>query len=122
MHNIVVEKLFVTSEQIQKGLMFDTRPLSSEDVVALFVLENPRFAAMWMKNTPTALDMIFIDENKMIAHIHKNAQPFNEKLIKSPIKVLFVVEALAGYVDRKKLKVGDQVQFSSYKVNSFTIA
>lgn len=119
MHNIVVEKMFVTSEQIEKGLMYDRDPLSSADVVALFAFETPRYAGMWMKNTPRALDMIFIRDDMTISYIHKNARPYDEKTIKGPEKVRYVVEALAGYVDAKKLQVDDKVMFSSYIHNKY---
>lgn len=77
---------------------------------------------MWMKNTPTALDMIFIRKDKTVAFIHKNARPYDERTIMSPEKVSYVVEALTGYVDSNNIKVDDHVQFSSYINNSFTVA
>jgi uncharacterized membrane protein (UPF0127 family) len=123
MHNIVVERLFLTPSQIEKGLMYDDAPLSAPDVTALFVFNPPRHVGMWMKNTPRALDIIFIRPDKTIAHIHKNARPFDMTTIRPPNPTLigYVVEALAGYVDRFKLEKNDAIVFSSY-ITSTTVS
>lgn len=113
--------MFTSSESIEKGLMWNPKPLSSSNVVALFVLQGaPQYASMWMKNTPTALDMIFIRDDLTVAFIHRNARPFDEHLIKSPERVAYVIEALVGYVDQQKIAIGDRVQFSSAR--SFTVS
>lgn len=98
--------------------MFDMNPFHSPDVVALFIFNKPLLAQMWMRNTPRALDMIFIRANHTVACVHRNAVPYDERAIRCEEPVLYVVEALAGYVDSKKIGVGDRVMFSS----SFTIA
>lgn len=121
MHNIVVQKLFKHEDEIRNGLMFDENPFDSPDVVALFVFPTPKTSAMWMRNTPRALDMIFIREDHTVACLHENALPYDERRIECGELVLYVVEALTGYIHRKRMKVGDKVIFSSYIRNSFTV-
>lgn len=113
MHIIVVEKYFDTLETLEKGLMNDSSPFSSPNNVALFVFPRPTKASIWMKNTRVPLDIIFITEDNVVAHIHTNAKPYDLTTIESAVDVKYVVEAIAGYVSNTKIMVGDKVAFSS---------
>lgn len=115
MHNIVVEKLFTTPEQIEKGLMYDADPLRPppDDGVALFMFPSPKVARMWMKNTPRSLDMLFIRTDHTVDSLHEGARPYDETIIQSDGPVAYAVEALAGYIQRHGIAAGDKVQFSS---------
>lgn len=121
MHNIVVQRIFSSKLDIEKGLMFDNNPFESPDVVALFVFDSPRLIGMWMRNTPRSLDMLFIRANNTVACIHTDTKPYDDHTINCGEPVLYVVEALAGYIARKNIKVGDKIMFSSYIHNSFTV-
>lgn len=43
----------------------------------LFIYESPRPASFWMKNTLIPLDMIFMDAQGVIRHIHPSAMPLD---------------------------------------------
>jgi uncharacterized protein len=62
----------------------------------LFDFDTERAVTMWMKNTPLALDMVFITSGGRIAHIERNAVPFSESLMTSPVPVRYVLEVVAG--------------------------
>jgi uncharacterized protein len=63
-----------------------------------------------MENTPSALDMLFLDQGGRITSIHQNAVPFSRDVISSGGPVKFVVEVKAGTVQRLGLRVGDKVR------------
>jgi uncharacterized membrane protein (UPF0127 family) len=75
----------------------------------LFIFEKPRIISMWMKNTHIPLDMLFVDKNGIIRHIHENAKPFDETIISSVVPVSFVIELNAGQVKEKNIQTLNQV-------------
>ncbi|MBI4016092.1 MAG: DUF192 domain-containing protein [Candidatus Aenigmarchaeota archaeon] len=86
----------------------------SENSGMLFVFPEPRQANFWMKDTLIPLDMIFIDENKVIQFIRKNVQPCTQEPCKtySHDNIKYVLEVNAGYADKKKIKTGDKLMLS----------
>lgn len=88
-----------TLEEQQKGLMFRTQ--LDQDAGMLFIYSKPRTVAMWMKNTPLSLDMIFCDETGNILSIHEKATPYSLKTI-GPIEgVAYVLEVNSGVVQKQ---------------------
>jgi uncharacterized membrane protein (UPF0127 family) len=76
----------------------------------LFVHERPRPVSMWMRNTPTSLDMLFIDEDGTIESIAERTTPFSEAVISSSGPVAGVLEILAGEAERLGIEEGDRVR------------
>ncbi len=103
-------------EERSKGLMFrDTMP---DNVGMLFTFPNPRRVTMWMKNTHLALDMLFIDKKRHIAHIKENAQPMDESIIDSGGDVLHVLEINAGLAKTLGIRPGNRVQGTALEIKS----
>ncbi|MCQ2966613.1 MAG: DUF192 domain-containing protein [Alphaproteobacteria bacterium] len=94
-----------TDERRQHGLMNRTHINGG----MLFIFNPPRLVTMWMKNTPSSLDMIFIDENKIIHRIAPNTQPFSTEVISSEIKTKFVIELPANDAQRLNIQIGDKL-------------
>lgn len=92
----------------QLGLMFQRELPDNYGMTFLF--ERPLVLKMWMKNTYLSLDMIFFDENGVITHIHKNVEPFSEKLISSQVPAKGVIEVIAGTADEKNIQIGDKIK------------
>lgn len=105
-HQFTVE-LAVDSGQRQQGLMF--RKAMPSDAGMLFDFSAPRDISMWMRNTLIPLDMLFIEKDGRISHIHANAQPLSEAIISSNGPVSYVLELNGGEAARRGITVGDAV-------------
>ena len=94
----------------QRGLMY--RPPLEADRGMLF--EWPGEAAQergfWMRNTPSALDIIYVAEGGRILSITRNATPNSDALLPSYGPAAGVLELRAGRADEIGAKPGDRVQ------------
>lgn len=97
----------------QRGLMFRTD--LKDNSAMLFVFDQARQVTMWMENTPSALDMLFLDEKGRITTIRQNAVPFSRDIIASDGPASYTVEVKAGTVRRLGIAVGDKVRHPSIK-------
>lgn len=109
-HVLFVERTFATEEELQSGLMFDYNPLSPNGC-ALFILPQPRIAGIWMKNTPCALDVIFVRDDMTISKVHIGAIPYDLQKITSTEPVKYMIEVLTGFCHTFNIKPGDRVTF-----------
>lgn len=89
------------------GLMF--RKVMPDDRGMLFVFEETRRVAFWMKNTPMPLDLVFIGGDGKVKSISPGT-PFSEASIPSSEPVRFVLELKAGTSKRLGIEVGDRVR------------
>ena len=101
-----------TAEEQERGLMFRTD--IAKDGGMIFVPYPagggaPREASFWMKNTPSALDIIFIRPDGTIATIAENTVPFSETPIPSGEPVSAVLEILGGRSADLGIAEGDKV-------------
>ncbi|MCK4203512.1 DUF192 domain-containing protein [Brucella pituitosa] len=95
-----------TDEARMRGLMWRTD--FPKDRAMLFVFGEMRSVMMWMQNTPSPLDMVFLDDTGHVSAIHENAVPFSEDIISSQGPAAYVVELLAGTVKRTGIRRGDK--------------
>ncbi|WBU59015.1 DUF192 domain-containing protein [Paracoccus albus] len=83
----------------------------------LFIYESPRPASFWMKNTLIPLDMIFMDAQGVIRHIHPSAKPGDLTPIPGHTaddpdpNRLMVLEVGGGESERIGLEVGMAMAF-----------
>ena len=90
----------------------------NENEGMLFVFNKPGNYYFWMKNVKMPLDIIFMDENKKVAHLNKNAQPCQQKEcpnISADQPVKYVLEINAGQAEKSNIKNGDQLVFKNFK-------
>lgn len=113
-HVFTIE-LALTTDQQQRGLMH--RENIPEDYGMLFVYNRVQDVNMWMKNTPSPLDMLFIDNDGKILWIAENAKPFDERVISSHFPVRATLEIKGGQVAARGIKIGDTV-YNSYFGNT----
>ncbi|MGB3832928.1 MAG: DUF192 domain-containing protein [Mesorhizobium sp.] len=93
--------------QRSAGLMF--RRTMADDHGMLFVYERVQQATFWMKNTPMALDLVFITQEGRIAAI-RPGEPQSEAVISPGVPVRFVLELKAGTAAREGIADGDAVR------------
>lgn len=98
--------------QTQTGLMYRTS--MEENQGMLFVFPEATYHSFYMKNTQIPLDIIFIDSNKSIINIQKNAKPFDETSLPSEAPAKYVLEINAGLSDQWQLKTGDTIDYTQY--------
>ena len=70
-----------TAAKRRTGLMFREEMLPTHGM--LFDFEGNGTIAMWMKNTPLSLDMVFIKPDGTIARIARKTTPFSTDVISS---------------------------------------
>jgi len=103
-----------TPEEITYGLMF--RDSLKEDCGMLFVFPHQGKYPLWMKHTKLELDILWINKDKKIVHIKKNAKPCMDKdycpSINPGVDASYVLEINAGLCDQFAIHEGDTVQFA----------
>lgn len=95
--------------ETQTGLMYRTELETNRGM--LFVFPDVSYRSFYMKNTKIPLDIIYLDENKTVVSIQKNAQPFNETSLPSESPAKYVLEVNAGLSDTWQLAKGDKMTF-----------
>ncbi len=98
-----------TEELRSLGLM-DVRNLK-QDGGMLFIFPEEERRSFWMANTPLPLDLIFVNNNLEIVHVHQNARPFSQQSIDSVYPALYVIEVNAGFTVSNDLQPGQLVSF-----------
>jgi uncharacterized membrane protein (UPF0127 family) len=105
-YNFMVE-MAIDPVQQSVGLMF--RPRVPADGGMLFDWGKPRVSQMWMRNTITSLDMIFIGADGRIRNIVERTIPQSLAIIDSKVEVRATLEVAAGTCQRLDISVGDRV-------------
>lgn len=104
-----------SSAEQERGLMFRTNiPADGGMIFTPYPADGtgPREASFWMKNTPSALDLIFIRTDGTIAHIAENAVPYDETPIMSGEPVGAVLEVKGGRAAALGIAEGDKVTWT----------
>ncbi len=101
-------ELAITPFDQQRGLMYRTQLPQRHGM--LFWYAKPQPLAVWMKNTPLSLDLLFIDDQGVITQIFENLPPNNSQTIfKSDRPSRAFLELIAGSVAHYGLAVGDRI-------------
>jgi uncharacterized membrane protein (UPF0127 family) len=95
------------------GLMH--RRQMAADAGMLFDFKRDAPVAMWMRNTLIPLDMLFVDREGIVRHIHERAVPMSEAIISSEENVRAVLELNGGTVARLGLKKGDRLLHAMFR-------
>ncbi|MGI4807353.1 MAG: DUF192 domain-containing protein [Janthinobacterium lividum] len=106
-HEFNVE-MALSPQQQETGLMF--RKTVPADGGMLFDWGSPRDSMMWMRNTVSSLDMVFINQDGTIRHIAENTTPESLATIDSGGAVRATLELAAGTARRLGIHVGDKVE------------
>jgi len=95
------------------GLMY--RPPLEDDRGMLFQFPAATEQSFWMKNTPSSLDIIYIDPQGRIVSIASHATPYSQTPLPSNGAANGVLELRAGRADEIGAKPGDQVRHSFFR-------
>lgn len=76
----------------------------------LFVFEAPQRAVFWMENTLIPLDMLFIDAQGVVQHIHENAIPMDRTGIDGGQGIQYVLEINGGMSEMLGIEVGAELR------------
>jgi hypothetical protein len=96
-------------EETRAGLMGRASVPPNGGMLFDFGGAQPRY--MWMKNTPTSLDMLFVDPSGQVVMIAENTRPLSERSIGTDVPVRVVIELAAGRTRELGIAPGDTVQF-----------
>jgi hypothetical protein len=98
-----------TEELRNRGLMWRTG--LDETMGMLFIFDKAQPLALWMRNTPTALDIIFLSTEKKVINIAENTSPLSDTIYRSQAPAQYVVEVPAGFCRRHRVVPGMAVQW-----------
>lgn len=103
-----------TAEEQERGLMYRTDLADNGGMLFWpYPPEGPpREASFWMKNTPSALDIIFIRADGTIARIAENTVPFDETPVASGEPVGAILEIKGGRAAALGIAEGDKVTWA----------
>lgn len=99
-------ELALTQEQQQKGFM--ERKNIPDGTGMLFVFEKDQILSFWMKNTPTALSIAYIDSKGVIRNIF-DMSPFSLETIQSTVSVRYALEVPQGWFSANGITTGDAI-------------
>ena len=84
----------------------------ADDAGMLFVFPETDEHSFWMKNTLIPLDMIFIDEDRVVVGVVAGAEPLTLEPRSAGVS-RFVLEVNGGWAARHGVAVGDRVTFEN---------
>ena len=111
-HELLVEIADDEPER-ERGLMF--RPPLPDDRGMLFEFPDSAERSFWMRNTPSSLDIIYIDPTGSIVSIAHHATPYSEAPLPSNGAANGVLEVRAGLTEQIGAKAGDKVVHPFFK-------
>lgn len=91
----------------ERGLMF--RPPLEDDRGMLFEFPDSAERSFWMRNTPSSLDILYIDGAGRIVSIAHHTTPYSETPLPSNGAATGVLEVRAGRAEEIGAKAGDRV-------------
>ena len=105
-----------TPEKLLFGLAF--RPVLPEDEAMLYIFGDSGPHRVWTKEFQFPVDVIWVDESKIIVHLEKDVPPCSQNPCTwygpPPQDARYVLEANAGFIDREKVAIGHQVKFTLF--------
>jgi len=100
----LVVEIAESPEARARGLM--GKILSGYMAGMLFIFESAQPQTFWMRNTPSSLDMMFVDAGGKVINIAAYTTPMSDQLYSSAGPAKYVVEAKAGFAGRFGIRQG----------------
>lgn len=105
-------KIALTNQEKAKGLMGIKQMGENEGMI--FVSDFPHMASFWMKNTPIALDIAFLDAHGKVLEV-KQMFPHDETAVRSTSSdVCYCIEMNRGWFLKNSVKSGDFLDMKKF--------
>lgn len=101
-------ELALSSEAIQKGMMWRTNVPDTEGM--LFVFGRAHQTGFWMKNVPMDIDVAYLDPEGTILEIHRLERQNTNPVVAKTAKVQYALETAVGWFERKGVGVNAVVR------------
>ena len=108
----------VTAQEQQHGFMH--RKEIPDGTGMIFIFKRDEKLRFWMKDTPHALSIAFIDSTGRIREIY-DMQPFSLDVIASTYSVRYALEVAQGYFERAGIGAGDTLATESLERLNATV-
>jgi len=92
-----------------QGLMY--RDKLAQNSGMFFLFDNEALRYFYMRDTKISLDIIFVNTQKKIVHIRRNAVPYSLEILPSKIPARYAIEVNAGFCEKHGIAVGDCITF-----------
>tara|TARA_Y100000389_G_scaffold106314_1_gene103258 strand:+ start:695 stop:1108 length:414 start_codon:yes stop_codon:yes gene_type:complete len=102
-------KIATTDKMIKNGLMYRKHKLKDKEGM-LFNMDYG-LNSMWMKNTYIPLDIIFLDNMKVVGYII-DAEPLTEKTLEINKQSNKVLEVNGNTIHKYNIEIGDMISFT----------
>ncbi len=105
---ILDTELALTTEAIQKGMMWRTNVPETEAM--LFVFGRPHQTSFWMKNVPMDIDVAYLDPEGIILEIHRLERQNTNPVAAKSDRVQFALETAEGWFKRHGIGPGTAIR------------
>lgn len=95
-------------EERALGLMYRSSMDEHQGMWFIFPEEAPR--SFYMRNTEIPLDIIYLDKDKKVVSIAKNARPYDETSLPSEKPAMYVLEINGGLSNKWGIEKGDRME------------
>ena len=104
-----------TDSERERGLS-GTAELPSTEALAFVFPTSDRWG-IWMKDMRYPIDIIWLDDSKVVRHIEQRVQPntYPAKTFQPNDPAKYVIELKAGVVSSQRITIGSQAVFDSTK-------
>ncbi|MFZ1483941.1 MAG: DUF192 domain-containing protein [Candidatus Saccharimonadales bacterium] len=103
-----VLEIVASSEARKKGLSGHESLAANEGM--LFAEPTPTVTCIWMKDMNFAIDIVWVDDTKIIRHLEERVSPKTyPKTFCPKVKTKYVVELPSGTIDKHQLAVGQKL-------------
>lgn len=111
---VITAEIAATGPDRETGLMHRTSLAPNAGMLFVFPSDSPY--QFWMKDTLIPLDMVWMDEQKRVIYVEKNAPPCPAVRLQCPSfgpsdPARYVLEIAAGSADRVGIKPGTTLVF-----------
>ncbi|MGN0740257.1 MAG: DUF192 domain-containing protein [Treponema sp.] len=105
-------KVEIAKTDAEREYGFMNRKKIPDGTGMIFVFEYDRILSFWMKNTPVALSIAYIDKNGIIRDIF-DMTPFSLAEVQSTSSVRYALEVPKGWFQKNGITTGDKVELGS---------